>query len=87
MSAIGVLWLGLMYVRSFKPAGGHGGASVWGGTLLHLAALFGTLLLSMKFVIELVWILSVSVALASLTYVTFERPIMRRLTRRLERER
>ena len=53
--AIGVLWLGLMYVRSFKPAGGHSGAGVWGGTLLHLVALFGTLLLSMKFVIELVW--------------------------------
>jgi cytochrome o ubiquinol oxidase subunit 3 len=53
--AIGVLWLGLMYVRSFKRADGVGGAGPWGTNLLHLAALFGTLLLAMKFVIELVW--------------------------------
>src|SRR6267154_2028055 len=53
--AIGVLWLGLMYVRSFKPAGGQGGSGVWFITLLHLLVLFGALLLAMKFVIELVW--------------------------------
>jgi len=53
--AIGVLWLGLMYVRSFKPAGGQGGGGVWLTTLLHLVALFGALVLTMKFVIELVW--------------------------------
>ncbi len=53
--AIGVLWLGLMYVRSFKPAGGQGGGGVWLHTLLHLVALFGALVLAMKFVIELVW--------------------------------
>jgi cytochrome o ubiquinol oxidase subunit 3 len=53
--AIGVLWLGLMYVRSFKPAGGQGGSGVWLATLLHLVALFGGLVLIMKVVIELVW--------------------------------
>ncbi len=53
--AIGVLWLGLMYVRSFKRADGAGGAGVWLHNLLHVVALFGALVLTMKFVIELVW--------------------------------
>ncbi len=36
--AIGVLLLGLMYVRSFKPAHSHGTAGDLGLTLIHVAA-------------------------------------------------
>ena len=52
--AIGVLWLGLMYVRSFKPVNAEG-QRLWSTTLLHIAALFGSFLLSMKVVLGLVW--------------------------------
>jgi cytochrome o ubiquinol oxidase subunit 3 len=53
--AIGVLWLGLMYVRSFKPAGSPVGGHPWIANLLHVAALLGAVVLTMKVVIELVW--------------------------------
>src|ERR1017187_8424271 len=52
--AIGVLWLSLMYVRSFKPAAPEGG-SPWLGNILHVAALVVTILLAMKLVLSLVW--------------------------------
>src|SRR5471032_771276 len=50
--AIGVLWLGLMYVRSFKPAAG---GQPWFITILHAAALVLAILLSMKLVLSVVW--------------------------------
>ena len=53
--AIGVLWLGLMYVRSFKPASPAAGAHPWFSTLLHVVALVAAVLLSMKLVLSLVW--------------------------------
>jgi cytochrome o ubiquinol oxidase subunit 3 len=53
--AIGVLWLALMYVRSFKPTGSPVGGHPWAHNLLHVAALLGTVVLAMKFVVELVW--------------------------------
>ncbi len=52
--AIGVLWLGLMYVRSFKPAAG---GQPWFTTILHVAALIVTILLAMKLVLTTVWAL------------------------------
>jgi cytochrome o ubiquinol oxidase subunit 3 len=52
--AIGVLWLGLMYVRSFKPVSPEG-ERVWTSTILHVGALFGAFLLAMKVVLGLVW--------------------------------
>jgi cytochrome o ubiquinol oxidase subunit 3 len=52
--AIGVLWLSLMYVRSFKPA--HGGSGSWfNHQLIHAAALLVTILLSMKVVLGFVF--------------------------------
>ena len=51
--AIGVLWLSLMYVRSFKPA--SEGGSPWLGNLLHVVALVVTILLAMKLVLSFVW--------------------------------
>ena len=53
--AIGVLWLGLMYVRSFKRADGVGGSGPWLMNLLHVVALFAAFGLAMKLVVELVW--------------------------------
>ena len=52
--AIGVLWLGLMYVRSFKPATG---GQPWVTTLLHVVALVAAVLLSMKIVLSVIWAL------------------------------
>jgi len=52
--AIGVLWLGLMYVRSFKSATGGG---QWLTTILHVVALVAAVLLSMKLVLTTVWAL------------------------------
>ena len=53
--AIGVLWLSLMYVRSFKPAAGNPWARSWlSHNLLHVGALLVTLLLSLKVVLGLV---------------------------------
>ncbi|MBI5770694.1 MAG: heme-copper oxidase subunit III [Verrucomicrobia bacterium] len=47
--AIGVLWLALMYVRSFKPTSGGGG---WfNHQLVHALALLATILLTMKVVL------------------------------------
>ena len=53
--AIGVLWLGLMYVRSFKPANPAPGAFIWLNNLLHVAALIVSILLAMKLVLSFVW--------------------------------
>ncbi|MBS0630279.1 MAG: heme-copper oxidase subunit III [Verrucomicrobia bacterium] len=53
--AIGVLWLALMYVRSFKPAGDATGRHPWISNLFHVAALIGAVVCTMKIVIELVW--------------------------------
>jgi cytochrome o ubiquinol oxidase subunit 3 len=50
--AIGVLWLSLMYVRSFKP---QSGSHPWFVTILHAVALIGAILVSMKLVLSLVW--------------------------------
>jgi len=51
--AIGVLWLSLMYVRSFKPAVPHRG---WlNHQLIHMLALLATILLSMKVVLGFVF--------------------------------
>ena len=59
--AIGVLWLGLMYVRSFKPAAGNPWQKSWlSHNLLHAGALVAALLLSLKVVISLVFILQES---------------------------
>jgi cytochrome o ubiquinol oxidase subunit 3 len=56
--AIGVLWLSLMYVRSFKPAEGNGWRNSWlSHNLLHAGALLAALLLSLKVVISLVFTL------------------------------
>jgi cytochrome o ubiquinol oxidase subunit 3 len=55
--AIGVLWLGLMYVRSFKAESPAPGSHPWLANILHVVALVGTVLLSMKFVLALVWAL------------------------------
>ncbi len=56
--AIGVLWLSLMYVRSFKPALGSG--QPWfGKNLLHVVILLAALLLSLKATLGLVHALQV----------------------------
>ena len=53
--AIGVLWLTLMYVRSFKPAPGNPAASSWlSNQLLHAATLIVALVLSVKVTLGLV---------------------------------
>jgi cytochrome o ubiquinol oxidase subunit III len=53
--AIGVLWLSLMYVRSFKPAIGNSWRGSWlSHNLLHVTALLAALLLSLKVVLGLV---------------------------------
>jgi cytochrome o ubiquinol oxidase subunit 3 len=54
--AIGVLWLTLMYVRSFKPAQSAEGRSSWlSSQLLHAGALIALLLLTMKVVLGFVF--------------------------------
>ncbi len=53
--AIGVLWLGLMYVRSYKSAAGESG--IWLTTILHVIALVVAVLLSMRVVLMTVWAL------------------------------
>lgn len=56
--AIGVLWLSLMYVRSFKPAAGNPWKQSWlSHNLLHAGTLVLALLLSLKVVISLVFTL------------------------------
>lgn len=53
--AIGVLWLSLMYVRSFKPAAGNSTRNSWlSHNLLHVVALLVALLLSLKVTLGLV---------------------------------
>ncbi len=53
--AIGVLWLSLMYVRSFKPAAGNPWARSWlSHNLLHVVTLLLALLLTLKVVLGLV---------------------------------
>ncbi|HVS52222.1 MAG TPA: heme-copper oxidase subunit III [Opitutaceae bacterium] len=53
--AIGVLWLSLMYVRSFKPAQPSGQSSWLSSNLLHAGTLLAGLLLVMKVVLSFVW--------------------------------
>jgi cytochrome o ubiquinol oxidase subunit III len=56
--AVGVLWLSLMYVRSFKPAPGNPWADSWlSHNLLHAGTLLAALLLTLKIVISLVFTL------------------------------
>ncbi|BET67278.1 hypothetical protein ASA1KI_21960 [Opitutales bacterium ASA1] len=43
--AVGVLWLALMYVRSFKPASGSSGMAWLGKTFLHAGALVAVMVL------------------------------------------
>ncbi|MFM9953062.1 MAG: heme-copper oxidase subunit III [Opitutaceae bacterium] len=53
--AIGVIWLSLMYVRSFKPAPVAGQARAWfTKNLIHVVVLFALLLLSLKATLGLV---------------------------------
>ncbi len=53
--AIGVLWLSLMYVRSFKPAPGNPWGRSWlSHQLLHAGVLILTLLLTLKVTLGLV---------------------------------
>ena len=57
--AIGVLWLTLMYVRSFKPASGSTQRSWFTYQLGHVVAIALALLLSLKLVLGLVHALQV----------------------------
>jgi len=52
--AVGVLWLALMYVRTFKPAGGVSSMAWLGKTLLHSAALVLTMVLLVDLTLGLV---------------------------------
>jgi len=53
--AIGILWLSLMYVRTFKPAAGNPWARSWlSHNLLHVLALAVALLLTLKVTLGLV---------------------------------
>jgi cytochrome o ubiquinol oxidase subunit 3 len=56
--AIGVLWLALMYVRSFRPKGaaGHSLAWLW-QNVLHVAVFIVTVILSMYVVLGIVHVL------------------------------
>jgi cytochrome o ubiquinol oxidase subunit 3 len=53
--AIGVLWLTLMYVRSFKPAAGIAQPSWLRSNLVHATVFIGFLLLALKVVLALVF--------------------------------
>ncbi|HVU36328.1 MAG TPA: heme-copper oxidase subunit III [Opitutaceae bacterium] len=56
--AIGVLWLSLMYVRSFKPAAGNPWQKSWlSHQLLHAGTLIVALLATLKVVLSLVFAL------------------------------
>jgi cytochrome o ubiquinol oxidase subunit III len=56
--AIGVLWLSLMYVRTFKPAAGHRWEHSWlSHNLLHALALIVALLLALKVSLGLIYAL------------------------------
>ena len=57
--AIGVLWLVLMYVRSFKPGSGSAQRSWFSGQILHAATLIVFLLLVLKVTLGLVHALQV----------------------------
>jgi len=52
--AIGVLWLALMYVRSFKPGPGSAQRSWFSGQIFHAATLIVMLLLALKVTLGLV---------------------------------
>jgi len=52
--AIGVLWLVLMYIRSFKPAPGSGSTAWLPKALVHLVIFAGTILCGMFFVLGIV---------------------------------
>ena len=66
--AIGVLWLSLMYVRSFKPAQPDAAHGSWlGGQFSHALVLLATILLSMKLTLAVVWgVLESGASLATL---------------------
>ncbi|MEO5961250.1 MAG: heme-copper oxidase subunit III [Opitutaceae bacterium] len=55
--AVGVLWLCLMYVRSFKSTSPDAGRSWFSFNLLHAAVLIAALLLALKIVIAFVFAL------------------------------
>lgn len=57
--AIGVLWLTLMYVRSFKPAAGSTQRTWFSHQLGHVAAIVLALLLTLKVTLGLVHVLQV----------------------------
>jgi cytochrome o ubiquinol oxidase subunit 3 len=52
--AVGVLWLALMYIRSFKPLGGVSGLAWLGRNALHAATMVVAMVLSIYVVIGLV---------------------------------
>jgi cytochrome o ubiquinol oxidase subunit 3 len=52
--AIGVLWLILMYIRSFKPAEAEAGAPWLGRAFVHLLVFIGTIVASMAVVLSFV---------------------------------
>jgi len=58
--AIGVLWLTLMYVRSFTPAAGSTQRTWFSHQLLHVVAIAVVLLLSLKITLGLVHALQVA---------------------------
>jgi cytochrome o ubiquinol oxidase subunit 3 len=63
--AIGVLWLVLMYVRSFKPAAGSMQRTWFSHQMLHAAALVAALLLLLKVTLGLVHALQVEPTIAA----------------------
>ncbi|MBI5690985.1 MAG: heme-copper oxidase subunit III [Verrucomicrobia bacterium] len=63
--AIGVLWLALMYVRSFKPAAGSSQQTWFAHQLLHAVALLAVMLLALKVTLGLVHSLQVSPSLGT----------------------
>ena len=65
--AIGVLWLTLMYVRSFKPGAGSTQRTWFSHQLLHTLALVAVLLLSLKISLGLVHALQVGPTLGAAT--------------------
>jgi cytochrome o ubiquinol oxidase subunit 3 len=63
--AIGVLWLTLMYVRSFKPAAGSTQRTWFSSQLGHVAAIVIALLLTLKVTLGLVHALQVEPTIAA----------------------
>jgi cytochrome o ubiquinol oxidase subunit III len=63
--AIGVLWLTLMYVRSFKPGPGSAQRSWFSGQMVHATTLIVLLLLCLKVTLGLVHALQVEPSLGA----------------------